>query len=129
MRPITIRSHRPVRRPLGLVASAGLMAALATGCGGSGGPGTGHSQAGTAYVYVANNFVDVVSGFEADLGSGELDAVTGSPFAGGGGGPLAMVAHPSQPIIYVAAENTVELHGYAVDGASGGLTLLAGFPV
>lgn len=68
-----------------------------------------------------------VYAFDIDNASGELTAVTGSPFAAGLG-PAAVVIDPSGSYAYVANVDSSDISGYAIDPDSGALMPLAGSP-
>lgn len=59
-----------------------------------------------SYVYVTNKGANTISGFTFNASSGQLTAISGSPFASGGQNPVAMVNDSSKKYLAVINSGT-----------------------
>ncbi len=81
------------------------------------------------YLYAANGGDGTVSAFTIDTTTGNLQPITGSPFAAGGSsGTYDMAASPDFRFLFVSNEATTEIHVFAIAKATGALSEISGSP-
>jgi 6-phosphogluconolactonase (cycloisomerase 2 family) len=61
------------------------------------------------------------------VGTGQLTAITGSPFSAGTE-PLFVLPEPAGKFIYVSNQKSTNVSGYSYDSATGALTAITGSP-
>src|ERR1700722_8124540 len=80
------------------------------------------------FLYVANRGSGNVSGYTIDPASGNLTAITGSPFAAGGN-PVAVAVDPTGAYAYVVNQLSANISAYTINRTSGALTAAGAGPV
>ena len=79
------------------------------------------------FLYVNNTGSNSISAFSIDQASGQLSAVTGSPFATDAM-PSTPIPDPSGKFVYVASRVASNVSSYAIDQNTGALTLINTLP-
>ena len=80
-----------------------------------------------AFLYVANQGTNNVSAFTITNGTGQLTAITGSPFSVGTA-PVFILAEPAGTYLYVANQTSTNVTGFTYDSTTGKLTTITGSP-
>jgi 6-phosphogluconolactonase (cycloisomerase 2 family) len=102
----------------------------------SGSPFTVGNQARTVtidpsgrFVYVANPFSDNIMGFSINLTTGNLTALSLSPYGTGPGtNPWFVAVDPSGQFLFLAKEATNQIVSFSIDPVSGNLTGISTVP-
>src|SRR5271170_367205 len=76
------------------------------------------------YIYTANDGGSI-SGFTWDSTTGQLTAVTGSPFATVGSDPTALVVDHTGKFLYVADSGSMLVEAFSINATTGALTLIS----
>jgi 6-phosphogluconolactonase (cycloisomerase 2 family) len=79
------------------------------------------------YLYVSTSAG--ISAYTMDPSTGQLAAISGSPFGSSVSGPWTITVTPNNSFLYeLQATNTGVMYGYGIDSSTGGLTALPGSP-
>jgi 6-phosphogluconolactonase len=73
------------------------------------------------FLYVVDHGSNQISGYRITAGSGDLTAVSGSPF-NTGGGPLFVAISPTNKFLYVSNNSSGTISGFKIEPASGNLS-------
>jgi 6-phosphogluconolactonase (cycloisomerase 2 family) len=87
---------------------------------------------GNEFTYVLNRDFESISGYSANIRTGELAELAGSSFPVSnhlGAQPDTLTLHPSRPFIYTVNTASNEIAGFAIDEDSGELTWVPNGPV
>src|SRR5436309_2189600 len=79
------------------------------------------------FAYVANAASNNVSGYTINATTGELTAISGSPFAAGLF-PFSVAVDPTGKFAYVANEGSNDVSGFIINATTGALTAISGSP-
>src|SRR5579871_65017 len=80
------------------------------------------------FLYVANELDKTISAYSMSAATGQLTAISGSPFATGGTYPQSIAIDPSGASLYVANTASNTIAGFTIDSVSGALTPITGSP-
>lgn len=79
------------------------------------------------FVYAVNVDFNTISAYTIDASTGQLTAVTGSPYATGVN-PVSVTVDASNQFVYVANQGSNNISAYALDSTTGALTPVTGSP-